>query len=377
MSVFDGIVGQSKAIETLLTAHNSMTHAWLFTGPPGSGRSNIARAFAASLVCANKGCGSCTDCQSVNVGTHPDVEVFSTEGVAIKVDEIRELVSRSSWGASVSPWRITIIEDCDRMTEAAANALLKAIEEPGAQSIWMLCTPSPEEVLPTIRSRCRLVSLATPTKDDVSNFLHNSFKIEREKADLAARIAQGHVGRARHYATDFETLALRKKVISLFISIRDEASAITCAAQLQDIATTQVEIKNQEKYEKEEENLRTTIQGPNRGLLSGGAKALKELEKTQKSRTTRAVRDELDTYFLWFQAIVRDALIPSSDYSDQYINSDLILEIRTLAKRVRPGYLEILAQRITQYRATLESNAAQLLSLESFCLDFLSYQSGH
>ena len=377
MTVFDGIVGQSKAIEVLLNAHVSMTHAWLFTGPPGSGRSNIARAFAASLVCANNGCGSCTDCQSVNVGTHPDVEVFSAEGVSIKVDDIRELVSRSSWGASLSPWRITIIEDCDRMTESAANALLKAIEEPGAQSVWLLCAPSSEEVLPTIRSRCRVVSLATPTTTEVSNYLHGTLKFEKEKSDLVARIAQGHVGRAKHYATDNDIMALRKKVISLFVSICDEASAISCAAQLQDIATTRAEMQNLEKYEREEKNLRTTIQGPNRGLLSGGAKALKELEKSQKSRTTRAVRDELDTYFLWLQAFVRDGLLLTSENSSNNINPDLEPEIRALALRSSPNHLERLAQRIARYRLSLDSNAAQLLSLESFCLDFLGYQSGH
>ena len=377
MSVFDGIVGQSKAIETLLKAHDSMTHAWLFTGPPGSGRSNMARAFAASLVCANKGCGRCTDCQSVNVGTHPDVEVFLAEGVAIKVEEIRELVSRSSWGASLSPWRITIIEDCDRMTESAANALLKALEEPGAQSVWLLCAPSPEEVLPTIRSRCRVVSLVTPTATEVSRYLHESLKLAKDKSDVAARIAQGHVGRAKHYATDNDIMALRKKVMSLILSIRDEASAISCAAQLQDIATTRAEMQNLEKYEREEENLRTTIQGPNRGLLSGGAKALKELEKSQKSRTTRAVRDELDTYFLWLQAFVRDGLLLTSENSSNKINPDLEPEIKALALRFSPNHLERLAQRIARYRSSLDSNAAQLLSLESFCLDFLGYQSGH
>ena len=147
MSVFNEIVGQSKAIDTLTKALHSPTHAWLFTGPPGSGRSNIAKAFAASLICPNQGCGICTDCQTALLGSHPDVEIFATEGVTIKVDEIRELVSRSTWGATIAPWRITIIEDSDRMTESAANALLKAIEEPASRSIWLLCAPTSDDVL--------------------------------------------------------------------------------------------------------------------------------------------------------------------------------------------------------------------------------------
>ena len=155
MSVFKGIVGQTRAIETLksaaIAAHSKsasqeMTHAWLFTGPPGSGRSNLARAFAASLLCPNNGCGECIDCQTATLGTHPDVEIFATESVSIKVDDIRELVSRSSWGASVASWRVIVIEDCDRMTESSANALLKALEEPSPQSVWLLCAPTPEDV---------------------------------------------------------------------------------------------------------------------------------------------------------------------------------------------------------------------------------------
>ena len=377
MSVFQEIVGQSKVIEILRRAPESMTHAWLFTGPPGSGRSNIAVAFAASLICHEGGCGVCTDCLTIKVGSHPDVELFSTEGVSIKVDDIRELVSCSSWGASISPWRITIIEDCDRMTESAANALLKAIEEPGAQSIWLLCAPTSDEVLPTIRSRCRLVSLSTPKQTEVSLFLEKTLKTDKKTSDIAATIAQGHVGRAKYYATDSEVFALRKKVISLFVSIQNEASAITSASQLQDIAVTRAEMRNQEKSEREEEELRSTIQGPNRGLLSGGSKALKELEKSQKSRVTRSVRDELDTYFLWLQSVLRDALIQTRDNVSELVNPDLTTEIRALREKFSPNQLEALTRRINQYRATLDSNTAQLLSLESFCLDFLSRQVGH
>jgi DNA polymerase-3 subunit delta' len=377
MSVFSEIVGQSKAIETLTRALHSPTHAWLFTGPPGSGRSNIAKAFAASLVCPNQGCGICTDCQTALLGSHPDVEIFATEGVTIKVDEIRELVSRSTWGASIAPWRITIIEDSDRMTESAANALLKAIEEPASRSIWLLCAPTSDDVLPTIRSRCLLITLTTPTTDQVSNYLQNQEQINKSTADLAATIAQGHVGRARHYAKDVESLALRKKIINLFLSITNESSAISVASQLQDIATNRAETRSQERSAREEELLRATIQGPNRSFLSGGSKALKELEKAQKSRTTRAIRDELDTYFLWLQAVIRDALIENTDQSESFINPDLTQEIRTLASKMSSRQLEILTRKVNQYRASLDSTAAQLLTLEFFCLEFLGAIDGH
>ena len=346
-----------------------MTHAWLFTGPPGSGRSNLARAFAASLVCSNNGCGECIDCRTATLGTHPDVEIFTTESVLIKVDDIRELISRSSWGASVASWRVIVIEDCDRMTESSANALLKALEEPSPQSVWLLCAPTSEDVLPTIRSRCRIVNLITPSKNEVTSFLQSELQANANQALIAASIAQGHIGLAKRYVADEEILKLRKKVLNLFLSIKNESSAIEVAGQIQDIATTRAQVLNQEKNEAEEESLRTTIQGPNRGFLSGGSKALKDLEKSQKSRLTRIVRDELDTYFLWLQSLIRDAVTPSSKTTTR-INPDLSMELENLQSRFTPAELEEQSRRMSAFRESLDSNAGQLLSLESFCLGF-------
>ena len=377
MSVYQEIVGQTRAIKTLLLAPENMTHAWLFTGPPGSGRSNLAKAFAASLICPSKGCGTCTDCTTALLGTHPDFEIFAPQGVSITVDEIRELVSRSAWGASIAPWRITIIEDCDRMTESAANALLKALEEPAERTLWLLCAPSTDEVLPTIRSRCRLISLSTPTTTDVADFLKKNLGISDDQALLASTISQGHVGRAKYYATDRETLALRRTIINLFLSIKDEASAIAVASKILDIASTRAELRNEDRNEKEEEELRTTIQGPGKSLLSGGSRALKELEKSQKSRTTRTIRDELDTYFIWLQTQVRDALLSPADLTAKAVNPDLLKELQQLQDRLTFGNLKLLSSHIEQYRSTLESNAAQLLALEAFLFDLLKLQSGH
>lgn len=377
--IFKEIVGQSKAIEILkntsTAAHTKstsqeMAHSWLFTGPPGSGRSNLAAAFAASLVCSNNGCGNCTDCKTAIAGTHPDVEIFTTDGISIKVDDIRELISRSAWGASVAPWRVIIIEDCDRMTESAANALLKALEEPALQSVWLLCAPTSEDVLPTIRSRCRVLTLTTPSTSEVSTYLTEVLPINMEEAKLAASIAQGHIGRAKRYASDNELLGLRKKVLNLFFSINSEASAISVASQIQEIATMRAEVVNQERNEKEEEILRSTIQGPSRGFLSGGSKALKDLEKSQKSRLTRSIRDELDTYLLWLQSVVRDAIAPATISEKISINPDLDSQLENLRTTFTPFELEELSRRISEYRESLDSNAAQLLSLESFCLQF-------
>lgn len=164
-----------------------MTHAWLFTGPPGSGRSNAAIAFAAALVCKDSGCSKCNDCMSTITGSHADVELIKTEGLSIKIDEVRELISRASWAPSVAKWRVVVIEDADRLTDSAANALLKVIEEPGLRTVWLLCAPTLTDVLPTIRSRCRHLALRTPSTKAIANLLIERDAIDPKVADFVAR----------------------------------------------------------------------------------------------------------------------------------------------------------------------------------------------
>ena len=171
-----------------------MTHAWIFTGPPGSGRSSAAIAFAQALVCKKQGCGECSDCATAKNGSHPDVEIMHSEGLSIKVEEIRELLIRTSWAPAVGGWRVVVMEDADRLTESAANALLKAIEEPGLRTVWLLCAPTLHDILPTIRSRCRHIQLHTPGNSEVAKFLIERHQIAPKMADLAAReIGRAHV----------------------------------------------------------------------------------------------------------------------------------------------------------------------------------------
>src|SRR5947208_4534566 len=189
-SVWDDLVGQHSAVEVLRSAAwaareihegrepapGAMTHAWLFVGPAGSGRSVAARAFAAALQCEREGalgCGDCAACRTVLAGSHPDVRLVIPEGLSISVAETRELVQRSARLPAMGRWQVVIIEDADRLGERAFNALLKAIEEPSARTVFMLCTPStrPDDVAVTIRSRCRLVPLRTPPAEAVAGVL--------------------------------------------------------------------------------------------------------------------------------------------------------------------------------------------------------------
>src|SRR6478735_1488566 len=244
MTVWDELVGQRKVVEVLAAAAGGkgMSHAYLFTGPPGSGRSNAAVAFAAALQCERAGCGECHECHTVLAGSHADVAMVRTEGLSIGVKETRDLVRRSALAPVGRRWQIMIVEDADRLTEQACNALLKAIEEPAARTVWMLCAPTVEDVLPTIRSRCRLVTLTTPTSDDVAAFLVRSEGIDATHATYAARASQGHNGRARALARDEDTRNRRRAVVAIPVKLTSLGACMDAAASLNEVAKQEAEV---------------------------------------------------------------------------------------------------------------------------------------
>ena len=376
MSVFDSLVGQSEVVERLKSATNAatsgsttqeMVHSWLFVGPAGSGRSNAAVAFAAALVCSQSGCGTCRDCQTVLTGTHIDVERFNPTGLSIKAEEVRELIARSAWSPSVGPWRIVIIEDADRLTETAANALLKTIEEPETHTLWFLCAPTLSDVSITIRSRCRHLQLRTPSKTSVEEFLLTNTSVDSKTAAFAARVSQGHIGRARFIATNQEAQSRRKEVLALAFSLEDIDSCFKAASHLLDTAQEQAESENSERDSKQLKQLQDAYQGTGRSLISGGSKAIKDLEKEQKSATTRSIRDNLDSALLDIATIYRDVLVTQSG-SDEILNIDLRLEITDFAKTTTPKRSIERIEVLLEARINLGRNSAPLSTLEAlFC----------
>jgi DNA polymerase-3 subunit delta' len=374
MSVFDSLIDQDHVV-TVLTeavraskekdnATQEMTHAWLFTGPPGSGRSNTAVAFAAALLCESGGCNNCLNCRTAIAGTHADIELIETEGLSIKIDEIRELITRASWSPSVGGYRVVVIEDADRLTESAANALLKAIEEPGLRTVWLLCAPSATDVLPTIRSRTRSIVLRTPSTNAVAKLLEGE-DINATMANFAARASQGHIGRARHLALNEDARNRRTAILKLSLLITDVASAFKAAQVLVDAAKLEAEEESERRDDTELKNLKEAWGQQGSRLTQGGSKVVKELEKEQKSRSTRMVRDFLDRALLDIATLYRDVLLVQSNSNDSLINIDLVSEIQKVATATSPESTLKKLEAIMVARTNLSHNAAPLLTVEA------------
>jgi DNA polymerase-3 subunit delta' len=379
--LFGDIIGQERAVEILekavIAAHardgsQSMVQSWLFTGPPGSGRSHVALAFAAALLCDSGGCGDCHSCHLANRGSHPDLEVIRTEGLSLKIDEVREIIARASWEPSTSRFRVVVIEDAERLTESAANALLKAIEEPGVRTIWLLCSPTVEDVLPTIRSRCRQIALVTPSTAAVAALLVREESASDEIAKFAARASQGHIGRARFLVKEPESRARRDEVIKLALQLSDVAGAMAGAARLMEIAGLEATSEASDRDEVEREELAAALGagGSGKGTPSGSSKALKDLEKEQKSRITRATRDSIDRALLDIATAYRDILTVQIGASDsrELINEHLRNEIEMRAADSSSEGVMQRWEEIMSTRRKLKFNVAPLLALEALLL---------
>ncbi|MGY1653115.1 DNA polymerase III subunit delta' [Geodermatophilus sp. SYSU D01119] len=318
MSVWSEVIGQPALVAELQAAvaqPTAMTHAWLFTGPPGSGRSVAARAFAAALQCPDGGDGTCHSCRTVLAGTHADVQTVVPEGLSIGVTEARELVRVAGRAPSQGRWQVVVVEDADRMTEQAANAVLKMIEEPPPRTVFLLCAPSlhPEDVPVTIRSRCRVVGLRTPPVDAVADVLVRRDGVDPALAAWSAGAAGGHVGRARHLARDESARLARKAVLDIPLSLVSLAACLNAADDLVGAAKEESDRTTAALDGAETEAVKASLgvgaRGPGVAAASRGAGVLKDLEKRQKSRATRIGRDSLDRALVDLAGLYRDALV--------------------------------------------------------------------
>ena len=378
MSVFDAVVGQSRALEALQRAvldaaqeppGPGMTHAWLFTGPPGSGRSVAARAFAAALVCNDGGCGVCADCHTAMLGTHSDVDHISTEAMTISVDKVRSLVLEAAAAPSVAHWRVMVIEDADRLTESANNALLKSLEEPTPHTVWLLCAPSMEDLLPTIRSRCRHIVLATPAVQDVARYLMERDGIDEPMAAFAARASMGHIGRARGLAKDEQARLTRAATLSLPLNVGSLGGALLSARELVEAATERGAERTKLVDEQERIELARGMGVENPDRPPAWARSeFKRLKEAQEKRRKRATIDELDRDLQDLLAFYRDILVVQVDGGVVLVNAEQLTNIEKVARRGTPESTMQAMQAILEAREKITAYVTPLLAVEEMAL---------
>ncbi|CQD04972.1 DNA polymerase III subunit delta' [Mycobacterium europaeum] len=393
--VFTRLVGQDAVTAELLAAARAargdlvhseagagtMTHAWLITGPPGSGRSVAALCFAAALQCtsdAEPGCGQCRACTTTMAGTHADVRRVIPEGLSIGVDEMRGIVQIASRRPATGHRQIVVIEDADRLTEGAANALLKVVEEPPPSTVFLLCAPSvdPEDISITLRSRCRHVALVTPPTEAIARVLMDSDGLSPDTANWAASVSGGHVGRARRLATDSEARARRERALGLVRDAATPSRAYAAAEELVAAAEAEAVVLTADRAEAETEELRTALGAGGTGkgtagAMRGAAGAMKDLERRQKSRQTRASRDALDRALIDLATYFRDALMVSAGAGSVRPNHpDMADRVAALAAHAPPPRLLRCIEAVLECREALAMNVKPKFAVDAMVATF-------
>lgn len=369
--VWSTLVGQAPSVVALRSAvaGKGMTHAWLITGPPGSGRSNAAIAFAAALQCPDGGCGHCHECRTVLGGSHADVAVIRTAKLSIGVKEVRDLVRRAALTPMGDRYQIIIVEDADRLTEQACNALLKAIEEPNGRTIWVLCSPTVDDMLPTIRSRCRLVTLSTPTTEEVAGFLQAK-GVDAALATHAARASQGHIGRAQALAFDEAVRRRRADVVAIPARLTNLGACLRAATLLAENAKVEADAITSRLDAEEKTDLDSAY-----GVVDRGRRpreygpALRELEKEQKTRAKRRVLDVVDRGLTDLVSFYRDAVAISVGAPGDLVNEELRSEITAYARRSSAEeQLRRIGAVFAAREQMMEFNVAPALALEAMMI---------
>ncbi|MFG2802968.1 DNA polymerase III subunit delta' [Streptomyces pseudovenezuelae] len=396
MTVWDDLVGQERVSEQLAAAArdadalvtavatgapppeaSKMTHAWLFTGPPGAGRNQAARAFAAALQCVSPdralggapGCGFCDGCHTALIGTHADVSSVAAVGSQILADDMRDTVRKSFTSPANGRWQIILVEDAERLNEKSANAVLKAVEEPAPRTVWLLCAPSIEDVLPTIRSRCRHLNLSTPSVEAVADMLVRREGVEPAAAMAAARATQGHVDRARRLATDPAARGRRAAVLKLPLRIDDVGGCLRAAQELVDAAAADAKQLAEETDGKETEELKTAMGASQGGRMPRGtAGVMKDLEDRQKRRRTRTQRDSLDLALTDLTAFYRDVLALQLGSRVAIANADAEDALERIARGSSPESTLRRIEAIGACREALDRNVAPLLAVEAMTM---------
>ncbi len=372
--IWHDLFGQTEAISQLELAvkhrDEGVHHAWLLTGPPGSGRSNMAQAFAAALLCPSGGCGSCRSCVLAKSGNHPDIDILATDKVGISIDEIRALVTNAQLGGSMGRFRIMIIEDADRMAERSSNVLLKALEEPPAGTVWILCAPSEADMLPTIRSRVRRIALKTPSAEEVAALLVERDAVDRSLALKVAAEAQSHIGMARRLATNADARGRRKDTLVAALEVDSVGKAIFTAERWLDLATRDAENLTNDRDAEERKELLRVLGVEDAAKLPPYARAdVKALEESQKRRATRSLRDGIDRILVDLLSLYRDILVIQLASGSSLVNEELRQAIQAVAAKSTPAQTLKKLDQIEIARGRIAANVKDQMVLEALAVN--------
>lgn len=381
--VFGRITAESvrSPLQRAVEDPQAMTHSWLFTGPPGSGRSIAAKVFATALVCPHGGCGECDQCRSVAAGTHPDILWVSTTGVVLTVDEIRGAIHEAANMPTVARWRVVVVEDADRLNDAAANALLKSVEEPPARTVFLLCAPStdPSDIAITLRSRCRHVYVPTPSPAAVKGVLLSdaTLGLNETQAQWAADVSAGHIGRARHLASDEAARTKRATALKLPQLVYEPNALYRFTSELvkkaEEEAASELEKLDQREREELESSLGVGAKGKGAAKAQRGASGrMKELEKEQKNRRTRRTRDSLDLALIDIAGLYRDAMLQAAGAVDGdgvlvggHQHPDMAATSKELARRNSASAMMSCIDAVMECREVLGYNVRPEVALDA------------
>ena len=297
---------------------------------------------------------------------------MATEHVVLRVEDVRPLVVLAQQRPSLGRWRVIVIEDADRLNDTSGNLLLKAIEEPPPRTVWLLCAPSPQDVLVTIRSRCRQVGLRVPPIADVAALLVKR-GIDPALSAYAARAADSHVGLARRLATDEGARIRRREVLSLPAQLSSVGAAVLAAGQLVEVAGDEATSATAARDASERTTLLRSLGAEGATTLPPAVRAqVRQLEENQRRRGTRAQRDVLDRALIDVLSFYRDVLMLQLGTGIDLINEDLSVELDKVVRTTTPEQTLAGMTAIGLARERIDANVAPLLAVEALMVELVA-----